>query len=62
MNAVVIEAAAQHTASLVFLHGLGDTGHGWAQALRVFAQKFLFMRFILPHAYTPPPPPPAHRC
>lgn len=23
----------QHTASLIFLHGLGDTGHGWASSI-----------------------------
>ena len=27
---VVVSPSAKHTASLIFLHGLGDTGHGWA--------------------------------
>uniref|UniRef100_A0A6B2E4M1 palmitoyl-protein hydrolase n=1 Tax=Phlebotomus kandelakii TaxID=1109342 RepID=A0A6B2E4M1_9DIPT len=30
---VIIEATAKHTATLIFLHGLGDTGHGWATAM-----------------------------
>ena len=32
---VVLRARAQHTATMVFLHGLGDTGHGWAEELQV---------------------------
>lgn len=30
---VVIAATAKHTATLIFLHGLGDTGHGWASGM-----------------------------
>ncbi|KAL0270627.1 UNVERIFIED_CONTAM: hypothetical protein PYX00_007975 [Menopon gallinae] len=30
---VVIAATVKHTATLIFLHGLGDTGHGWANAV-----------------------------
>jgi len=30
---VVISAKATHTATVIFLHGLGDTGHGWASAM-----------------------------
>lgn len=30
---VIIEASGQKTASVIFLHGLGDTGHGWASTL-----------------------------
>lgn len=51
---VIIEASAAHTASMIFLHGLGDTGHGWAPVMRQLAQKFKFMRFILPHAPVQP--------
>ncbi|XP_026316811.1 acyl-protein thioesterase 1 [Hyposmocoma kahamanoa] len=32
-NPVIIAATAKHTASLIFLHGLGDTGHGWARTI-----------------------------
>ncbi len=32
-NQVVISASGKHTATLIFLHGLGDTGHGWASTL-----------------------------
>merc|ERR550517_524635 len=30
---VVVEASSNHTASVIFLHGLGDSGHGWASTL-----------------------------
>ncbi|KAL9980335.1 hypothetical protein ACROYT_G008907 [Oculina patagonica] len=30
LPSVVVQATAKHTASLIFLHGLGDTGHGWS--------------------------------
>jgi len=32
-NPVVVSASGRHTATLIFLHGLGDTGHGWASSL-----------------------------
>jgi len=30
---VVVSASAKHTATVIFLHGLGDTGHGWASSV-----------------------------
>ncbi|XP_064604525.1 acyl-protein thioesterase 1-like [Liolophura sinensis] len=30
---LIVASQARHTASLIFLHGLGDTGHGWADTL-----------------------------
>lgn len=35
---VVIKATAKHTATLIFLHGLGDTGHGWAAGMAEIIQ------------------------
>lgn len=32
-SAVILEPKSRHTASLIFLHGLGDTGNGWASAM-----------------------------
>ena len=32
-NPVIIASTARQTASLIFLHGLGDTGHGWASTI-----------------------------
>ena len=36
--------------SLIFLHGLGDTGHGWAPVMRMLASVLPMVRFILPTA------------
>jgi len=30
---VVVAPSGKHTATIIFLHGLGDTGHGWASSI-----------------------------
>jgi predicted esterase len=42
----------KHTATVIFCHGLGDTGHGWADAVQHWVQKRRLneVKFILPHA------------
>jgi len=37
---VIIPARATHTATVIFLHGLGDTGYGWSEAIK---------RIVMPH-------------
>lgn len=49
---VIIAATAKHTATVIFLHGLGDTGHGWAQALD--SMKVPHVKYICPTAPTMP--------
>ncbi|CAG9771131.1 unnamed protein product [Ceutorhynchus assimilis] len=49
---VILSATAKHTATLIFLHGLGDTGQGWAQAMH--AIRAPFMKVICPTAKTIP--------
>jgi len=39
---------AKHTATLIFLHGLGDTGHGWLQMLGDIAAPYV--KVICPNA------------
>lgn len=51
LPAVEIETAPAPDAAVVFLHGLGDDGHGWSDmvpALRLPAE--LRVRFVFPHA------------
>ena len=31
---VVLAPSGEHTATIIFLHGLGDTGHTWASAIK----------------------------
>lgn len=49
---VVIEASAKHTATVIFLHGLGDTGHGWASSLAEIKPSHI--KLICPTAPTIP--------
>lgn len=41
-------AAHKATAAVVFLHGLGDTGHGWAEAFAGIRSSHI--KYICPHA------------
>lgn len=47
---VIAPMGGIHTATLIFLHGLGDSGHGWSSSLRVLCKKFTFLKVICPHA------------
>jgi len=47
-NPVVVSASGKHTATLIFLHGLGDTGHGWASSLAEIRQDHV--KIICPTA------------
>lgn len=45
---VTVPAAGRATAAIIFLHGLGDTGHGWAAAFPL--QGMDYVRTVLPTA------------
>lgn len=45
---VTVQAKENATAVLIFLHGLGDTGHGWGELFKEFSLKNV--RCIFPHA------------
>ncbi|KAL2020997.1 hypothetical protein VTK56DRAFT_7771 [Thermocarpiscus australiensis] len=49
---LLFPATARHTATVIFAHGLGDTGHGWAMAVENWRrrQRLDEVKFILPHA------------
>jgi predicted esterase len=48
---IVVPARQQpHTATVVVLHGLGDTGDGWAGAAPELAAALPHARFVFPHA------------
>ena len=47
---VVVAPSGKHTATIIFLHGLGDTGHGWAStmaSIRSVADIHVMCIFIL---------------
>jgi len=43
-----IPSTAKHTATLIFLHGLGDTGHSWASTLA--SKRPPHVKIVCPHA------------
>lgn len=50
-NPIVIPARQQpHTATVIVLHGLGDTGDGWAGAAPELAAALPHAQFVFPHA------------
>ncbi|XP_014218449.1 acyl-protein thioesterase 1 [Copidosoma floridanum] len=49
---VVIAATSRHSATLIFFHGLGDTGHGWASTLGSLRSSHV--KVICPTADTRP--------
>ncbi|XP_022102263.1 acyl-protein thioesterase 1-like isoform X5 [Acanthaster planci] len=53
---VIVPAKGSHTASLIFLHGLGDTGHGWASGLEevVRSAGLHHVKIVCPTAPTIP--------
>lgn len=55
LPAVTIDTGARPDASVIWLHGLGDTGHGWSQAVPELAlPPTLAVRFLFPHAPSMP--------
>lgn len=49
---VIVNPTAKHTATVIFLHGLGDTGHGWASALS--GSTLSHVKFVCPTANVMP--------
>ncbi|KAM0326197.1 hypothetical protein ACHAQA_006794 [Verticillium albo-atrum] len=49
---LIFPAPGRHTATVIFSHGLGDTGHGWASAVENWRrrQRLDGVKFILPNA------------
>ena len=41
LKPVILQPKTAHTASLIFLHGLGDTGHGWASIINTIRPHHL---------------------
>jgi len=51
LTAIEIETRPQPDASVIWLHGLGDDGHGWSQVVGALGlSRDVALRFIFPHA------------
>ncbi|KAJ3031800.1 hypothetical protein HK097_005408 [Rhizophlyctis rosea] len=54
LRSVVVPATQKHTATLFFLHGLGDSGHGWAPVGQMLQRQLPHVKFVFPHAPSQP--------
>jgi hypothetical protein len=46
---VIVEATAEHTATVFFLHGIGERGDDWVKSV-VAAANMPYAKFIFPNA------------
>jgi lysophospholipase-2 len=46
LKPVILKSRIKQTASMIFLHGLGDTGHGWAGLLNTIRPDHLKVRIL----------------
>lgn len=53
-NFVTIKPAKKHTASMIIIHGLGDSAFGWADTAAELAKANPHVKFILPTAEDKP--------
>eukprot|EP01059_Diplonema_ambulator_P000440 TRINITY_DN1036_c0_g1_i5.p1 TRINITY_DN1036_c0_g1~~TRINITY_DN1036_c0_g1_i5.p1 ORF type:complete len:218 (+),score=56.96 TRINITY_DN1036_c0_g1_i5:196-849(+) len=54
MKDIVIGARSDHKATVIFMHGLGDTGAGWEEPVMMLHNAMPNVKFILPTAPTMP--------
>eukprot|EP01061_Rhynchopus_euleeides_P029937 TRINITY_DN4958_c1_g2_i1.p2 TRINITY_DN4958_c1_g2~~TRINITY_DN4958_c1_g2_i1.p2 ORF type:complete len:264 (+),score=93.39 TRINITY_DN4958_c1_g2_i1:63-794(+) len=50
MKDVVLPNREEHAATLIFMHGLGDTGAGWEEPMRVMSSAMPSLKIVLPSA------------
>ncbi|KAF9905105.1 hypothetical protein EC991_001991 [Linnemannia zychae] len=50
LTAVVHDATAKHTATVIFMHGFGDSGAGWAPVGEQLGEYAPHVKFIFPNA------------
>jgi len=56
LKMVTVPPKGAHTATVIFLHGLGDTGYGWKPVADQLSRdpSFQHVKWVLPHAPTVP--------
>ncbi|KAJ1740383.1 hypothetical protein LPJ68_003825 [Coemansia sp. RSA 1086] len=50
LNKLVVRATSAHTATVIFIHGLGDSGAGWQPVAQILSRTLPHVKFVLPHA------------
>lgn len=51
---IVVRAREKHTATVIMLHGLGDTGDGWSGIADDMGAAMPHVKFVFPHAPSRP--------
>ncbi|GJJ72746.1 phospholipase/carboxylesterase [Entomortierella parvispora] len=54
LTKVVQQSKAKHTATVIFMHGLGDSGDGWAPVGEQLGEYLPHIKFIFPNAPNQP--------
>lgn len=51
---ITVPAITRHTSTVIFIHGLGDTGHGWKPVADIFRTDpgLSHIKWVLPHSPT----------
>jgi len=49
---ITVSSVVKHTATVIFVHGLGDTGHGWKPVADMFRTDpaLAHVKWVLPHS------------
>ncbi|KAJ1864820.1 hypothetical protein LPJ57_006129, partial [Coemansia sp. RSA 486] len=50
LSTVIVNARKAHTASVIFIHGLGDSGYGWKPVAEMLSPSLPHVKFVLPNA------------
>ncbi|KDN40844.1 hypothetical protein RSAG8_07862, partial [Rhizoctonia solani AG-8 WAC10335] len=50
LKSIIVPPRAPHTATIIFSHGLGDTGDGWKPVATMLASQFPYVKWVLPNA------------
>ncbi|KAH6914781.1 lysophospholipase I [Coprinopsis sp. MPI-PUGE-AT-0042] len=52
LKRLTLPALSQQSATVIFVHGLGDTGHGWEPVAKIFRAdpQLAHVKWVLPHS------------
>jgi len=56
LKSLIVNPKSRHSATVIFVHGLGDSGHGWKPVADMFQSDpaMSHIKWVLPHAPTKP--------
>lgn len=54
LKAVIVQPKTKHVGTVIWGHGLGDTGHGWSFLAEQLGSTFPGVKWLFPHAENRP--------